>query len=105
MQPLDITRWRAADRLVWEPQVRRWLVAGVFPHGAGCPDRRCGWSREVLHAAAREAAAFDGLRANAPTRSGGTLAGHGVAIYVTAEDEAIEAQDRLNVLGPIPDRL
>jgi hypothetical protein len=36
---------------------------------------------------------------------GGALAGQGVAIYVTAEDDAIEVQNRLNALGPIPDRL
>ena len=50
-------------------------------------------------------AAFDGIWANAPTLFGGALAGHGVAIYVTAEDDAIEVHNRLNVLGPIPDRL
>ena len=36
---------------------------------------------------------------------GGTLTGHGVAIYVTAEDDAIEVHNRLNALGPIPQRL
>jgi hypothetical protein len=30
VQPLDITCWRAADRFVGEPQVRRWLVDGVL---------------------------------------------------------------------------
>ena len=28
---LDITRWRAADRFIGQPQQRRWLVEGVFP--------------------------------------------------------------------------
>ncbi|MFO0144870.1 MAG: AAA family ATPase, partial [Betaproteobacteria bacterium] len=37
--------------------------------------------------------------------AGAALAGHGVAIYVTAEDDAIEVHNRLNALGPIPDRL
>lgn len=50
-------------------------------------------------------AAFDGVWTNAPTLFGGTLAGHGLAIYVTAEDDAIEVHNRLNALGPIPDRL
>lgn len=36
---------------------------------------------------------------------GGTLTGQGVAIYLTAEDDAIEVHNRLNALGPIPDRL
>ena len=44
----------------------------------------------LLLALAREVAAFDGIWANAPTLFGGALAGQGVAIYVTAEDDAIE---------------
>jgi hypothetical protein len=36
---------------------------------------------------------------------GGALAGYGVAVYVTAEDDAIEVHSPLNALGPIPDRL
>ena len=28
---LDITRWRAAERFIGQPQQRRWLVEGVFP--------------------------------------------------------------------------
>lgn len=59
----------------------------------------------LLLALAREVAAFDGIWANAPTLFGGALAGQGVAIYVTAEDDAIEVHNRLNALGPIPDRL
>jgi hypothetical protein len=31
VQSLDITRWRGADRFIGEPQVRGWLVDGVFP--------------------------------------------------------------------------
>ena len=59
----------------------------------------------LLLALAREVAAFDGVWANAPTLFGGALAGQGVAIYVTAEDDAIEVHNRLNALGPIPERL
>lgn len=59
----------------------------------------------LLLALAREVAAFDGVWANAPTLFGGVLAGHGVAIYVTAEDGSIEVHNRLDALGPIPDRL
>src|SRR5690606_35366887 len=59
----------------------------------------------LLLALVREVAAFDGVWANAPTLSGGILAGHGVAIYVTAGDDATEVHNRLNPLRPIPDRL
>lgn len=30
VQPLDITRWRAAERFAGQPQAQRWLVEGVF---------------------------------------------------------------------------
>lgn len=107
VQPLDITHWRAADRFVGEPQVRRWLVEGVFPQAQAALIAAAGGVGKsfLLLALAREVAAFDGTWANAPTLFGGALAGHGVAIYITAEDDAIEVHNRLNTLGPIPDRL
>jgi len=105
VQSLDITRWRAADRFIGEPQVRRWLVDGVFPQAALIAAAGGVGKSFLLLALAREVAAFDGIWANAPTLFGGALAGHGVAIYVTAEDDAIEVHNRLNALGPIPDRL
>jgi hypothetical protein len=105
--PLDITCWRAAERFVGEPQVRRWLVDGVFPQAQAALIAAAGGVGKsfLLLALAREVAAFDGIWANAPTLFGGALAGQGVAIYVTAEDDAIEVHNRLNALGPIPDRL
>jgi hypothetical protein len=105
--PLDITDWRAADRFVGEPPVRRWLVEGVFPLAQAALIAAAGGVGKsfLLLALAREVAAFDGIWANAPTLFGGALAGQGVAIYVTAEDDAIEVHNRLNALGPIPDRL
>src|SRR5690606_6342254 len=94
-------------RFVGEPQVRRWLVDGVFPQAQAALIAAAGGVGKsfLLLALAREVAAFDGIWANAPTLFGGALAGHGVAIYVTAEDDAIEVHNRLNALGPIPDRL
>ncbi len=107
VQSLDITHWRAADRFVGEPQARRWLVEGVFPQAQAALMAAAGGVGKsfLLLALAREVAAFDGIWVNAPTLFGGALAGHGVAIYVTAEDDAIEVHNRLNALGPIPDRL
>ena len=107
VQSLDITRWRAADRFVGEPQARRWLVEGVFPQAQAALIAAAGGVGKsfLLLALAREVAAFDGIWVNAPTLFGGALGGHGVAIYVTAEDDAIEVHNRLNALGPIPDRL
>jgi hypothetical protein len=104
---LDITRWRAADRFTGQPQQRRWLVEGVFPQAQAALIAAAGGVGKsfLLLSLTREVAAFDGSWANAPTLFGGALAGHGVAIYITAEDDAIEVHNRLNALGPIPDRL
>ena len=104
---LDITRWRAAERFIGQPQQRRWLVEGVFPQAQAALIAAAGGVGKsfLLLALTREVAAFDGVWANAPTLFGGALAGHGVAIYITAEDDAIEVHNRLNALGPIPDRL
>ncbi|GAB4531661.1 MAG: hypothetical protein Tsb0024_00170 [Ruegeria sp.] len=104
---LDITRWRAADRFIGQPQQRRWLVEGVFPQAQAALVAAAGGVGKsfLLLALTREVAAFDGLWTNAPTLFGGALAGHGVAVYITAEDDAIEVHNRLNALGPIPDRL
>jgi 5S rRNA maturation endonuclease (ribonuclease M5) len=104
---LDITRWRAADRFTGQPQQRRWLVEGVFPQAQAALIAAAGGVGKsfLLLALTREVAAFDGVWANAPTLFGGALAGHGVAIYITAEDDAIEVHNRLKTLGPIPDRL
>ncbi|MBS4018728.1 MAG: AAA family ATPase [Dechloromonas sp.] len=104
---LDLTRWRAADRFAGQPQQRRWLVEGVFPQAQAALIAAAGGVGKsfLLLALTREVAAFDGRWANAPTLFGGALAGHGVAIYITAEDDAIEVHNRLNALGPIPDRL
>ena len=104
---LDLTRWRAADRFTGQPQQRRWLVEGVFPQAQAALIAAAGGVGKsfLLLALTREVAAFDGIWANAPTLFGGALAGYGVAIYITAEDDAIEVHNRLNALGPIPDRL
>lgn len=107
VQAMDITRWRAADRFIGEPQARRWLVEGVFPQAQASLIAAAGGVGKsfLLLALAREVAAFDGIWANAPKVFGGALAGQGVAIYITAEDDGIEVHNRLNALGPIPDRL
>ncbi|RCX08285.1 AAA family ATPase [Extensimonas vulgaris] len=104
---LDITRWRAADRFTGQPQPRRWLVEGVFPQAQAALIAAAGGVGKsfLLLALTREVATFDSVWANAPTLFGGALTGQGVAIYITAEDDAIEVHNRLNALGPIPDRL
>ena len=103
----DITQWQASERFTGDPQPRHWLIEGVFPLAQAALVAAGGGVGKsfLLLALAREVAAFDGGWANAPTLFGGALAGHGVAIYVTAEDDAIEVHNRLNALGPIPDRL
>lgn len=103
----DITQWRAAERFTGEPQPRRWLVEGVFPLAQAALVAAGGGVGKsfMLLALAREVASFDGTWANAPKLFGSALAGHGGAIYLTAEDDAIEVHNRLHALGPVPDRL
>ncbi len=106
-QPFEIAQWRARERFTGEPLPRRWLIEGVFPLAQAALVAAGGGVGKsfLLLALAREVAAFDGIWANAPTLFGGALASQGVAIYVTAEDDAIEVHNRLNALGPIPDQL
>jgi 5S rRNA maturation endonuclease (ribonuclease M5) len=106
-QPFDVTQWRAAERFTGEPKPRRWLVEGVFPLAQAALVAAGGGVGKsfLLLALSREVSAFDGSWLNAPMLFGGALTGHGVAIYVTAEDDAIEVHNRLNALGPIPQRL
>lgn len=106
-QPFDVTQWRAAERFTGEPKPRRWLVEGVFPLAQAALVAAGGGVGKsfLLLALSREVSAFDGSWLNAPMLFGGVLTGQGVAIYVTAEDDAIEVHNRLNALGPIPQRL
>jgi 5S rRNA maturation endonuclease (ribonuclease M5) len=106
-QQFDVTQWRAAERFTGEPKPRRWLVEGVFPLAQAALVAAGGGVGKsfLLLALSREVSAFDGSWVNAPMLFGGALTGHGVAIYVTAEDDAIEVHNRLNALGPIPQRL
>lgn len=98
---------RRAEGNLRRALARRIRLDGVFPQAQAALIAAAGGVGKsfLLLALAREAAAFDGIWANALTLFGGALAGHGVAIYVTAEDDAIEVHNRLNALGPIPDRL
>lgn len=107
LEAIDISQWRALDRFTGQPQARRWLVEGVFPQAQAALVAAAGGVGKsfLLLALAREVAAFDRTKDNAPMVFGSALAGHGVAIYITAEDDAIEVHNRLNALGPIPDRL
>ncbi len=106
-QPFEIAQWRARERFIGEPQPRRWLIEGVFPLAQAALLAAAGGVGKsfLLLALAREVAAFDGVWTNAPTLFGGALTGQGLAVYITAEDDAIEVHNRLNALGPIPDRL
>lgn len=107
LEVIAISQWRALDRFTGQPQARRWLVEGVFPQAQAALVAAAGGVGKsfLLLALAREVAACDGTKDNAPIVFGSALAGHGVAIYITAEDDAIEVHNRLNALGPIPDRL
>jgi hypothetical protein len=103
----DIQNWHAVERFVGEPKPRRWLVEGIFPMAQPALVASAGGVGKsfLLLSLAREVAAYDGSWALAPYLFGGALRQQGVAIYVTAEDDAIEVHNRLNVLGDIPKNL
>lgn len=103
----DLAEWHAVDRFTGEPRTRQWLVKGVFPMAQAALVAAGGGVGKsyLLLSLARHVAAFDGSWINTPVLFGGALSGHGTAIYVTAEDDAIEVHSRLRALGPIPRRL
>ena len=103
----DISLWRAAERFVGQPQPRRWLVEGVFPMAQAALVAAGGGVGKsfLLLALSRAVSASDRVWANESELFGGALNGHGVAIYVTAEDDAIQVHNRLNALGSIPEQL
>lgn len=96
-----LSDWHACEVFTGEPPPRQWLVSGVFPSG-----------KPALLAAAggigKSFLLLDLARAvagRALNCSLGMLARHGAAVYLTAEDDAIEVHSRLVALGPIPPRL
>lgn len=102
----DIQHWHAAERFIGESKPRRWLVEGIFPMAqAALVAAGGGVGKSFLLSLAREVAAYDGSWAYAPYLFGGALRQQGVAIYVTAEDDAIEVHNRLITLGEIPKNL
>ncbi len=103
----DILTWHAIDRFSGAPPARRWLVPGVFPMAQVSLVAAGGGVGKsfLLLALARAVSAFDGRRVNAPLLFGGELSQYGVAVYLTAEDDAIEVHSRLHSLGTIPARL
>jgi hypothetical protein len=104
---LCITDWLARTEFGGPPAKRSWLVEGVFPLGQPALVAAAGGVGKsyLLLELARDIAAFDGLSATAPVRFGGAIAAQGAAVYITAEDDRIEAHNRLHALGDIPDRL
>ena len=103
----QLADWLAIDRFVGKPKQRQWLVGGVFPMAQPSLIAAAGGVGKsfLLLSLAREIAANDGTYLNAPALFGGFLAAQGVAVYLTAEDDAIEIHNRLIALGPIPNRL
>lgn len=102
---LDLQQWHAVDRFAGEPPVRQWLVEGVFPLGQASLVAAAGGVGKsfLLLALARDVAA--GRPQPLATSFGAKLFGGGQAVYLTAEDDKIEVQTRLQALGPLPHRL
>jgi len=103
----NLSDWLACERFVGPPVARQWLVEGIFPMAQTSLIAAAGGVGKsfLLLALAREIAAFEGDRLNAPLCFGGALNVAGTAVYVTAEDDAIEMHNRLLSLGPIPPNL
>lgn len=103
----DIDHWHARDRFVGPPAARQWLVDGVFPKAQVALVAAAGGVGKsfLLLELSRAVAAFDGVWGHAPTVFGASLEAQGAAVYITAEDDAIEMHNRLHALGPIPERL
>jgi len=102
-----LSHWYAIDRFTGQPRPRQWLVDGIFPMAQASLMAASGGVGKsfLLLALAREVAANDGTWLNAPCFFGSTVVGQGVAVYLTAEDDAIEVHSRLAALGEIPPRL
>ncbi len=93
--------WHALDRFKGEPPPREWLVSGVFPAGkAALLAAAGGIGKSFLLLDLARAVAGGALNCSL-----GLLARHGAAVYLTAEDDAIEVHSRLVALGAIPPRL
>jgi hypothetical protein len=102
-----IEDWHAIDRFEGVPPARCWLVNGVFPLAQAsllASSGGVGKSFSLL-ALSRSVADFDGRVLDVPMHFGGSLATSGAAVYITAEDDAIELHNRLHSLGAIPPRL
>lgn len=102
-----IEDWHAIDRFQGQPKARRWLVNGIFPMAQAsllASGGGVGKSFSLL-ALSRGVADYDGNVLDAPMHFGGSLVESGAAVYITAEDDAIELHNRLHSLGAIPPRL
>lgn len=103
----QLSDWRAVDRFTGEPKPRQWLVNGIFPIAQASLLAASGGVGKsfLLLSLAREVAGNDGTWLNAPSIFGGLVATQGNAVYITAEDDAIEVHSRLAALGAIPPQL
>lgn len=104
---VQLLDWKACERFEGNPPLRRWLVEGVFPMAQASLVASSGGVGKsfLLLNLAREVADFNGIALHAPMLMGGVLSAHGTAVYLTAEDDAIEVHNRLRSLGAIPDSL
>lgn len=108
--PYRITDWAACERFRGEPPQREWLVRGVFPRskpalvasagGIGKSFLMLELCRTIASGIGKTPQAF-----TCPPLFGGQPATAGAVVYITAEDDAIEAHSRLASLGPIPRNL
>ena len=103
----QVQDWHAADRFQGQPRERQWLIEEIFPQAQASLLAASGGVGKsyLLLSLAREVAHHDGSWFNAPRVFGGALTSSGAALYITAEDDAIELHNRLNALGQIPSRL
>jgi hypothetical protein len=109
---INLFEWRAADRFCGEPPARRWLVRNVFPLGKPCLIAAAGGVGKsflllaLAHAVAALKSNFDPQadEGGMPSEFGALCAG-GAAVFITAEDDAVEVHQRLKSLNEIPPEL
>ena len=102
-----LSDWRAAERFTGPAPRREYLIDGVFPMGQPSLLAATGGTGKSfqLLSLARDVALGAAGNVLPPDHFGGCLKASGTAVYISAEDDAIEIHSRLEAMGGSPDRL
>lgn len=98
---VKLSDWKSTNAFVGTPPQRSYLVDGIFPKGQVsllAASGGVGKSFSLL-SLARDVAGGEALRLDPPKHFGGELRASGIAVYLSAEDDATELHSRLEALG------